>query len=107
MVEKVEKVFKRGAKKIQDHRVVIAFGAKLSDEGDTDTAHKGLVDLEPILKLWMQQQGWQWVVWLVCLRWAVKVRTKFFDHKALQDLIVRCILGPLAHLCSVYLVMTN
>ena len=51
MVEKVEKVFKRGAKKIQDHCVVIAFGAKLSDEGDTDTACEGLVDLEPILEL--------------------------------------------------------
>ena len=41
--------------KSQDHHIVIAFGAKPPDEGDTDTTCEGLVDLGLILELRMQQ----------------------------------------------------
>ena len=54
-VAKVEKVFEKEAKKIQDHHIVITFSAKPPDKGNTDTTYKGLVDLGLIFELWMQQ----------------------------------------------------
>ena len=40
----VEEILQRGPKEIKDHGVVVAFCAKPSDRGDTDTASKGFVD---------------------------------------------------------------
>lgn len=52
-VAKVEEVLKGRAKEVDDHRVVVAFGAEPPDKGDTDTTGKGLVDLGFVLKLRM------------------------------------------------------
>lgn len=49
----VEQVLKTGSQKIQDHCIVIAFGTKPTDEGNTDAAGEGFVDLGFILKLGM------------------------------------------------------
>jgi len=37
-VAKVEEIFQTGAKKVEDHGIVVAFGAEPTDEGDADTA---------------------------------------------------------------------
>jgi hypothetical protein len=50
-VAKVEEIFERGAEEIDDHGIVVAFGAEPADEGDADTTGKGLVDLGFVLEL--------------------------------------------------------
>ncbi len=50
-VAEVEKIFKGWAKKIKNHGVVIAFGAKPSDKRDADTARKSFIDLGFIFEL--------------------------------------------------------
>jgi hypothetical protein len=50
-VAEVEKVLQTGAKKVQNHGVVVALGAEPADEGDADTAGEGLVDTSLIFQL--------------------------------------------------------
>jgi hypothetical protein len=52
-VAKVEEVLEGGTQKVDDHRVVVAFGTEPPDKWDTDTASQSLVDLGLVLKLWM------------------------------------------------------
>jgi len=52
-VAKVEEVLERRTEKVDDHCVVVTFGAEPPDEGDTDATCKRLVDLGLILKLRM------------------------------------------------------
>ena len=48
-VTEVEKILQRGPEEIKDHGIVVAFCAKPSDKGNTDTTSKGFVDLGFIL----------------------------------------------------------
>lgn len=52
-VAEVEEIFQARAEKIQHHRVVVAFGSKPTDEGNTDTTGKRLVDTGLIFELRM------------------------------------------------------
>lgn len=52
-ITEVEKILETGAEEIENHGVVVALGAKPADEGDADTAGKGLVDAGLILELRM------------------------------------------------------
>ena len=52
-VAKVEQILKTGAQQIENHGVVIAFGAVPTNEWDADTASERLVDASFILKLGM------------------------------------------------------
>lgn len=49
----VEQVLKRGAQEINDHRIVVALGAEPTDEGHTNAASEGLVNLGLVLELGM------------------------------------------------------
>lgn len=50
-VAEIEKVFEGWAKEIEDHRVVIAFGAEPSHKGNAHAAGERLVDASLILEL--------------------------------------------------------
>ena len=50
-VAEVEQILKRRTEQIQDHGVVVALGAKPANEGDANSAGKGLVDTGFILQL--------------------------------------------------------
>jgi hypothetical protein len=52
-VAKVEEIFQRRAEKIKNHGIVVAFGSKPSDKGNTDTTSESLVDLGFVLELRM------------------------------------------------------
>jgi len=52
-VAEVEQVLKGRTQEVDDHRVVVTFGAEPPDEGDADTASERLVDLRLVLKLRM------------------------------------------------------
>ena len=52
-IAEVEEVLKGRTKEVDDHRVVVTFGAEPPDKGDTDTASKRLVDLRLVLELRM------------------------------------------------------
>ena len=52
-VAKVEEVLKGWTKQIDDHCVVVTFGAEPPNEGDANATSEGLVDLGLILKLRM------------------------------------------------------
>ena len=52
-VAEVEEVLERGAQEIDDHRIVVALGAKPSNKGNADTSGKCLVHLRLILELRM------------------------------------------------------
>jgi hypothetical protein len=50
-VAEVEQVLKGRAEQVQNHGIVVTFGAEPADEGNTDTTSKGLVDAGLVLKL--------------------------------------------------------
>lgn len=50
-VAEVEEVLERGTKKVDDHGIVVALLTVPTDERDTDTTGKGLVDLGLVLEL--------------------------------------------------------
>jgi hypothetical protein len=50
-VAEVEQVLQTGAEEIQDHGIVITFGAKPADKWDSNTSSQGLVDTGFILQL--------------------------------------------------------
>lgn len=50
-VAEVEQILQGGAKKVQNHGIVVALGTKPADEGDTHAAGKRLVDTGLILEL--------------------------------------------------------
>lgn len=50
-VAEVEQILQRRAEKVQNHGIVVTFGSKPADEGDSDTASEGLVDAGLILEL--------------------------------------------------------
>lgn len=50
-VAEVEEILQAGAEKIQYHSIIVTLGSEPTDEGDTDTAGKGLVDTGLILEL--------------------------------------------------------
>lgn len=50
-VAEVEQILERRTKQVQNHGVVVALGAKPADEGNANTAGKGLVDACFILQL--------------------------------------------------------
>ena len=50
-VAEVEEVLKAGPEQVQDHGVVVTFGAKPADEGDPDAASQGLVDPSLVFEL--------------------------------------------------------
>ena len=50
-VAEVEKILERRAEKVEDHGIVIAFGAKPPDEGNTNATSESLVDLGLIFEL--------------------------------------------------------
>ena len=52
-VAEVEQILERGPQEVNDHGIVIAFGAEPTDKGDTNATSKGLVDLGLVLKLGM------------------------------------------------------
>ena len=52
-VAEVEKILERGTEEIDDHGVVVALGAEPTDEGHTNAASEGLVDLGLVLELGM------------------------------------------------------
>ena len=49
----IEQILQTGAKKIQDHGVVVAFGAEPPDERNANTAGQGFVDLAFVFQLRM------------------------------------------------------
>lgn len=52
-VAEVEQILERGTQEVEDHGVVVAFGAEPSDEWHTDATGEGLVDLGLVLELGM------------------------------------------------------
>ena len=50
-VAEVEKVLEGGAKKIDDHRIIVTFSSEPSNERDTDATSKRLVHLGFVLEL--------------------------------------------------------
>ena len=52
-IAKVEKVFERGPKQVNDHGIIITFGPEPTYERDSDTSCEGLVNTSFILQLWM------------------------------------------------------
>jgi len=50
-VAEVEQVFQTGSEKVEDHGIVITFGAKPADEGDTNTTSERLIDASFIFEL--------------------------------------------------------
>tara|TARA_R110002003_G_scaffold202_8_gene15712 strand:+ start:4601 stop:5092 length:492 start_codon:yes stop_codon:yes gene_type:complete len=52
-VAEVEEVLQGGAEQVQDHGIVVAFGAEPAHEWDPDTAGEGLVDASLVLELGM------------------------------------------------------
>jgi hypothetical protein len=52
-VAEVEEILEGGAKKIENHGVVVTLGAEPSDERNADAASEGLVDASLILELWV------------------------------------------------------
>lgn len=52
-VAEVEKILQARSEKVENHGIVVTFGAKPPDEGDADTSSKGLVDASFILQLRM------------------------------------------------------
>ena len=52
-VAKIEEVLKGRAKQIDDHCIVVTFGAEPPDKRDTNATSEGLVDLGLVLELRM------------------------------------------------------
>jgi len=52
-VAKVEEILQTGSEKVENHGIVITFGAEPADKGNTDTSGKGLVDTSLIFELWV------------------------------------------------------
>ena len=52
-VAEVEQVFQAGAEQIEDHSIVVTFGAEPTNEGDADASSKRLVDTSLIFELRM------------------------------------------------------
>jgi hypothetical protein len=52
-VTKVEEVFEGRTQEIDDHRIIVTFGAEPPDKRDTDATSKSLVDLRLVFELWM------------------------------------------------------
>lgn len=50
-VAEVEKILQTGSQQIDDHSIVIAFGTEPTDEGNTNTTGKRLVDTGFVFKL--------------------------------------------------------
>ena len=50
-VAEVEQVLERGAQKVNDHGIVVAFRPEPTDKGDANATSKRLVDLRLVLKL--------------------------------------------------------
>ena len=50
-VTEVEEILERGAEKIDDHRIVVAFGSEPSNERNADATGEGLVHLGFVLQL--------------------------------------------------------
>lgn len=52
-VTEIEQVFETGAEEVEDHGIIVAFRSEPSNERNTNTAGKSLIDLALILKLGM------------------------------------------------------
>lgn len=50
-IAEVEEILETGAKEVQDHGIIVAFGAEPADEGNADTTGQRLVNASFILKL--------------------------------------------------------
>jgi len=49
----IEEVLERGTKQVDDHGIIVAFGAKPTDKRDSDTASKSFVDSRFVFQLRM------------------------------------------------------